>query len=76
MDESVSQAPFSTDAAVIRAVQPKAEQLNIPLAPRDIHLERGSPGGVRLWAEYDVAVTFPLGFSHTQRFRPEVGSGP
>jgi hypothetical protein len=74
MYESVKEAPFSTDETVISAVQATAQQLNIPLARRDIHVERSAQGGVRLWAEYDVTMTFPLGFSHMQRFRPEVRS--
>jgi hypothetical protein len=75
MQESVSQAQLSTDAAVISAVQAKAEQLEVPLVRRDIHVERKPQAAVRLWAEYDVSLNFPLGFSHTQRFRPEVWSG-
>jgi hypothetical protein len=75
MQESVTQAQGSTDAAVISAVQAKAQQLKVPLVPRDIHVERAPQGGVRLWAEYDVTLSFPLGFSHTQSFRPEVRSG-
>ena len=75
MQESVSQAQLSTDAAVISAVQAKAEQLEVPLVRRDIHVERKPQAAVRLWAEYDVTLNFPLGFSHTQRFRPEVWSG-
>jgi hypothetical protein len=75
MQESVGQAQFATDAAVISVVQAKAEQLNVPLAPRDIHVERSPQRSIRLWAEYDVTLNFPLGFSHTQRFRPEVNSG-
>jgi hypothetical protein len=74
MQEFVKEAPLSTDAAVISAVLAKAQQLKVPLDPRDIHLERSPQGSMRLWAEYDVTVTFPLGFSHTQGFRPEVWS--
>lgn len=75
MQHAVNEAPFSTDAAVVRTVLAKAKALQIPLDPRAIHLERSAHGGARLWAEYDVTVTFPLGFSHTQRFRPEVRAG-
>jgi hypothetical protein len=75
MQESVSQAQLSTDAAMISAVQAKAEQLEVPLILSDIHVERKTPAGVQLWAEYDVTLNFPLGFSHTQRFRPEAWSG-
>jgi hypothetical protein len=74
MKESVNQAQVSTDAAVISAVLAKATQLQISLVPGDVHLTRNGPGDVRLWAEYDVTLTFPLGFSHTQTFRPEVRS--
>jgi hypothetical protein len=75
MRESAKEAAFSTEATVISAVLAKAKALHLPLDTRDIHLERNAQGGVRLWAEYDVTMTFPLGFSHTQRFRPEVKSG-
>ena len=74
MQEALREASISTDAAVIGAVQDKAKQLKVPLDPRDIHLERSWHGSVRLWAAYEVTLTFPLGFSHTQRFRPEVRS--
>jgi hypothetical protein len=75
MQESVTQAQVSTDATVIGAVLAKATQLKVPLAPSDIHLERSRQGDVRLWAAYEVTLTLPLGFSHTQSFRPEVRSG-
>jgi hypothetical protein len=75
MWESIEEAALSTDATMISAVLAKARQLKGPLDARDIHLERNAQGGVRLWAEYDVTMTLPLGFSHTQSFRPEVRSG-
>jgi hypothetical protein len=75
MQESVNQASLSTDAEVISSVLAKAKELQVPLDPREIHLERRGPGGTRLWAAYDVTLTFPLGFSHTQRFRPAVRAG-
>ena len=74
MKESVNQAQVSTDAAVMSAVLAKATQLQIPLAPGDVHLTQTGPGAVRLRAAYDVTLTFPLGFSHTQTFRPNVRS--
>jgi hypothetical protein len=74
MQKSVNQAQVSTDEAVISAVLGKAKQLQVPLAPRDIHLERSSYSGTRLWAAYEVTLTFPLGFWHTPTFRPEVRS--
>ena len=74
MRESVEQAPLLSDAAVVNAVLTKTTQLHIPLAARDIHLERPWHGGVRLWAVYEVTYTFPLGVRHVQRFRPEVQS--
>ena len=74
MRESVEQAPLLSDAAVVHAVLTKATQLQIPLAARDIHLERPRHGGVRLWAAYEVTHTFPLGWRYVQRFRPEVQS--
>lgn len=72
MRESVRQAQMSTDATVISAVLAKARELKVPLDARDIHLERSRHGEVRLWAAYDVTLHWQLGFSHTQRFRPEV----
>jgi hypothetical protein len=75
MQEAVNQAPLSTDAEVISAVLAKAKELHVPLDPREIHLERRMQGGTRLWVAYDVTLTFPLGFSHTQHFRPQVRSG-
>jgi hypothetical protein len=75
MREAVAQAQVLTDEAVISSVLVKAKDLQVPLDQRHIHLERGWYGGTRLWAEYHVTLTFPLGFSHTQRFRPDVRSG-
>src|SRR5215813_603284 len=74
MQESVNQAQLSTDEELMSAVQNKAKELKVTLASRNIHVERSGQSGVRLWAEYDVQLTFPLGFSHTQIFRPDVGS--
>jgi hypothetical protein len=75
MREAVAQAPVLPDDAVITSVLVKAKELQVPLDPRQIHLERSGYSGTRLWAEYEVTLTFPLGFSHTQRFRPDVRSG-
>jgi hypothetical protein len=74
MKASVHQAQISTDAALMNAVLDKATQLKIPLVPGDVHLTRNGQGDVRLWAEYAVTLAFPLGFSHTQTFRPQVRS--
>jgi hypothetical protein len=74
MQASVNQAQVSTDAALVSAVLDKATRLKIPLDPEDVHLTRNGPGSVGLWAQYDVTLSFPLGFSHTQTFRPEVRS--
>jgi hypothetical protein len=75
MREAVAQAQVLTDDAVITSVLAKAKELQVPLDQRGIHLERNGPGGTRLWAEYQVTLSFPLGFSHTQRFRPDVRAG-
>jgi hypothetical protein len=75
MRETVAQAQVLTDDAIISSVLVKAKDLKVPLDPRQIHLQRSGAGGTRLWAEYDVTLSFPLGFSHTQRFRPDVSSG-
>jgi hypothetical protein len=75
MREAVVQAQVLTDDAVITSVLAKAQELKVPLDQQQLHLERSGPGGTRLWAEYQVTLTFPLGFSHTQRFRPDVRSG-
>jgi hypothetical protein len=74
MREAVTQAQVLTDDAVITSVLAKAKELKVPLDQRHIHLDRSGHGGTRLWAEYHVTLTFPLGFSHTQRFRPDVRS--
>jgi hypothetical protein len=74
MQESVNQAPLLTDGDMISAVMTKAKELKLPLTPRDIHVDRRGQGGIRLWADYNVTLTFPLGFSYTQSFRPEVRS--
>src|SRR5882724_12175701 len=75
MQEVVHEAPWSTDTAMISAVLTKAQQLKVPLDPRHLHVERSSQSDTRLWASYAVTLTFPLGFSHTQHFGPEVRSG-
>jgi hypothetical protein len=75
MQEAVAQAQVLPDDEIISSVLVKAKDLKVPLGPRQIHLERRWVGGTRLWAEYDVTLSFPLGFSHTQRFRPDVSSG-
>jgi hypothetical protein len=75
MQDAVNDASFSTDPALIASVLAKAQQLQVPLDPQNLYVERSSQGGIRLWATYQVTLTFPLGFSHTQRFRPEVRSG-
>ena len=75
MREAVAQAPVLPDDAVIHSVLVKAQALKVPLDQKQLHLERSGHTGTRLWAEYDVTLTFPLGFSHTQRFRPDVRSG-
>jgi hypothetical protein len=74
MQESVNQAPLLTDGDMIGAVIAKAQELKLPLVSRNINVDRRGQGGVRLWAVYDVTLTFPLGFSYTQTFRPEVRS--
>lgn len=74
MRDAVREAPFATDAALIGAVHAAARALEVPLVPSDIQVERRPGGGVRLWAAYEVTVTLPLGFSHTQHFRPQVRS--
>jgi hypothetical protein len=74
MQEMVNDAPFSTDAEVINAVLAKAQKLNVPLDPRQLHIERSSHRGTRLWATYDVRFTFPLGFSQTYTFHLEAQS--
>jgi hypothetical protein len=74
MQESVNQAPILTDGDMISAIIGKAKELKVPLASRNIHVDRRGQGGVRLWAEYDVTLTFPLGLTYTQNFRPEVRS--
>ncbi len=75
MQESVNQAPLARDGDMISAVLAKAKELGVPLAARDIHVERSRQGGMRLWAEYDVTLSLPLGLSHTLSFHPEVQSG-
>ena len=75
MREVVSQAQVLPDDAVIHSVLVKAKELKVPLDAQQIHLERSRHGGTRLWAVYEVTLTFPLGFSHTQRFRPDVRAG-
>jgi hypothetical protein len=74
MQESVNQAPVLTDGDMVSAIIAKAKELDVPLTPRNIYVDRRAQGGVRLWAEYDVTLTFPLGLSYTQYFRPEVRS--
>jgi hypothetical protein len=74
MQAVVNDTSFSTDAGMINAVLAKAQKLKVPLAPRNLHIERSSHGGTRLWAAYEVIVTFPLGFSQTYNFHPEVRS--
>jgi hypothetical protein len=75
MQDAVHDASISMDTAVMSTVLTRAKQLKIPLDPRNLHLERNSQGGTRLWAAYEVTLIFPLGFSHTSHFRPEVRSG-
>jgi hypothetical protein len=74
MQESLNQAPLLTDGDMISGVMTKAKELNVSLTPRDIHVDRRSKGGIRLWADYSVTLTFPLGLTYTQSFRPEVRS--
>lgn len=75
MQDAVNDASISMDTAVMSNVLTRAKQLKVPLDPRNLHIERSSQGGTRLWAAYEVTLTFPLGFSHTSHFRPEVRSG-
>jgi hypothetical protein len=75
MQDAVHDASISMDTTVMSTVLTRAKELKIPLDPRNLHLERNSQGRTRLWATYEVTLTFPLGFSRTSRFRPEVRSG-
>ena len=72
MQESVNQAQLSTDGEMISTVLAKAKELQLPLDSRNLHVERNAQGGTRLWAQYEVTLSFPFGFSHTQTFRPDV----
>jgi hypothetical protein len=72
MQEAINQAPVLTEAEVIQTVMAHARDLHVPLAPQDIHVIRTSEGGMRMYAEYDMTMTFPLGFARMLSFRPEV----
>lgn len=71
MQEVIDQAPVLTEPEMIQAVMAQARALNLPLAPQDIRVIRDRSGSLRLYAEYDVTVTFPFGSAYTLSFRPE-----
>lgn len=68
--------PHQTDQDLIDAVQKKALEHQITLAPEQITVQRlGTPGApaVYVGADYSVPVTFP-GYSFTLHFTPSSGN--
>lgn len=57
--------------AIKRNVLAKAKELELPLAAKDLHVER-TDARIRLVADYTVVLDFPFGLTYDWKFHHEV----